>query len=70
MNAADTERQALIIALRAATGINYGVAVSKGKFQLEIVNYNRGTKKPVEVTKVGQALVEAEFMDFLRNFKG
>lgn len=70
MNAAAIERQALILALRTATGTNYGIAVSKGKFQLEIVNYNRGTKKPVEVTKVGEALTEAEFMTFLRNFKG
>lgn len=70
MNAAAIERQALIRALNAATGTTYSTAVSKGKFQLEIVNFNRGTKNPVEVTKIGAALPEAEFMTFLRNFKG
>jgi len=70
MNAAATERQALIHALRAATGTNYSVAVTKGKFQLEVVNFNRESKKSVEVIKVGEAMPEAEFMTFLRNFKG
>jgi hypothetical protein len=69
MNAAAIERQAMIRALKAATGLVYSAAVSKGKFQLEIVNFNRGIKKSVEVTKIGAALPEAEFMTFLRGFK-
>lgn len=69
MSTTQNERQALITALRASTGINYSVSVSKGQFQLEVVSFNRGTKKPVEVSKVGPALPEAEFMDFLRNYK-
>lgn len=70
MNAAAIECQAMIPALRNVTGVNYSTAVSKGKIQLEIVNFNRGTKKPVEVTKIGEAMPEAEFMTFLRGFKG
>jgi hypothetical protein len=63
---AEAENSALILALRAASGIQYSTCVSKARYQLEIIDRSG---KGVKVIPVSEFMPFYEFNEFLRNFK-
>lgn len=63
---AEALRRQKILALRKQTGLEYAVSVTKGMYQLEIIDFSG---KKVVVNKVGEAMPFFQFNEFVKGYE-